>query len=70
MSKLDEFKQMIAGMSVEELTEYFGGDSCENALCAFVGSNGFCCKGSTRYVEENKNRSCRECIETFLRMGD
>lgn len=68
MTNLDKFRQMIANMTVEEITEYFGGDSCENALCAFVGMQGLCCKWSVRYVPNDRGRSCRECIETFLRM--
>jgi len=68
MTNLEKFKQMITNMTVEEITEYFGGDSCENALCAFVGVYGLCCKGSARYVSDARGRSCRECIETFLRL--
>lgn len=64
-TKLDELKKSLLNMTAEEIVEYFGGDSCENALCKFVGDQGCCCRNSDRY---DSSKGCKECIEGFLRM--
>lgn len=61
MTNLEVIKETLSKMSIDELIEFFGGDSCENRLCSIIPTYDGACYGRP------PNRcSCAECIKNFL----
>ena len=61
MTNLEALKDHLSKMSVDELIEFFGGDTFENRLCTIIPPEAGSCYGRLP-----KRCACAECIKNFL----
>ena len=63
-TNFDRVKHTISEMTMEELIEFCGGDSCENAICEEIPpSKAHCHSRAFSY-------DCGECIREYLKGAD
>ena len=58
-SNFDRIKCVISEMTMEELIEFCGGDTCHNVICGHIPGKYAHCRNKRLYT-------CAECLREYL----